>query len=116
MFRVAVDTREFLELTREALFTLGRAPSGMLEILRDKAAEERAADPYTNRTGNLRASTFAAWVEQGPSEYSVEYGARTFYASFVNARGYMVIDEIIPEAQAAVDAYLERESAALSRI
>lgn len=116
MFRLKVDISEVVALTREGISTLGSSPARMLELLREKAAEERATHLYQNRTGNLEASTFGAWVEQGPNEYSVEFGARTFYASYVDNRGLTRVHELAGEAEIELDFMLDADAERLSRL
>jgi hypothetical protein len=108
--RAKVDISEVTALTREALASLGRAPTEMLGILREKAAEERDTHAYQNRTGNLEASTFASEIYREGDDERVEFGARTFYAGFVNKRGLMQVDELEQQAETEIDFLLDSEA------
>lgn len=101
--RVIVDASEVHSLTAAAEQVLGTSGERMHAILESAAADERASHDYTNRTHNLEDSTFATELEGSADEQSVEIGARTFYASFVEARGFQDIELKIADAEVAIE-------------
>ena len=73
----------------ERFLSEGRREVGeYLQDLGDRAAEQNRRDgDYTDRTGNLRASNFADGNEEG-----MVLGNTAEYASYVESKGYNVID------------------------
>jgi hypothetical protein len=76
-----------------------QAVQQMKALLDGKAKEERDTHEYNNRTGDLEASTYAGDIIATATGHEVEFGARMFYAEFVNARGLMRVDELAEEAR-----------------
>lgn len=107
--RVRVDVGGIDEVTRKALRSIRRAPREMQRILARKAAIERRTHEYQNRTHNLEDSTFASEVRKEGDKHIVEFGARTFYSSYVDNRGLMRLHEFAAEAETEIDYYLDGE-------
>lgn len=112
--KVKVDVLEVHDLTREAVRRLDAAPSNMKRILDGAAAKERASHTYQNRTGDLERGTQAGPIEGTGDAYFVQLMADTEYASYVNARGYMRIDEFAREAEREIETDLLFDAGILS--
>ena len=78
----------------------------MAEIAEDAAEELRNTDPYTDRTGDLRASTQAI-PAIGGSESGVTLEMGEHYASYVNRRGFSRWDEVSKAAREEILAEAE---------
>jgi hypothetical protein len=113
---VELDLTEVHALTREATRSLDRVPQVMKATL-DRAADQEARDhAYQNRTGFLEASTYASAVEESGDEAVVELAARMDYASYVNNRGLMRIDERAAEAATELEYAFEGEAVRLGSL
>lgn len=114
MFRV--DVSEVLDLTRAADEALDRT----LPIMRGAVALnleiERQGHPYRNRTGNLERSTIS-YDSADPRDRQIEVVAEMgmHYASFVNERGYSLIDDVMRNADEEIDNRLRQEAQKLAR-
>ena len=115
--RVQVDLSQVQTMTREATKALGhaRVERAMFEAVAPYAELERNSHAYTNRTGFLEASTLVKALDV--SDPAVEFVAGPFapnpngsmaYASYVNARGLMNIDDLAKQADGAVSKALEK--------
>lgn len=113
---VEVDFSEVVALTRAAERTLGDVPEDMKRTLDAAARQERRTHQYRNRTGNLEDSTFATEIREGVDEVSVEIGARTHYASYVDNRGLMRIRELTDRATGEIDYKFIGDADALGRM
>jgi len=106
-----LDISEVLALTREAVRSLETAqPKEVKRILDRAAADERRTHAYRNRTGWLEKSTFAADLDAPTDGWSFELGARMHYASYVDNRGLMRIDEKAAKAATEIEYYLDGEA------
>jgi hypothetical protein len=113
---ITVDISEVIALTRAAERTLGDVGDDMKKILDAAAREERRTHQYRNRTRNLEESTFATEVRGDGDEVSVEIGARTHYASYVDNRGLMRIRELTERAATEIDYRFEGDADALGKL
>lgn len=102
MFRI--DASDVYEFQDEADEVLDRT----LPIMRGAVAlnleQERKGHPYRNRTRNLERSTIsydAADPRQDPILVVAEMGME--YASFVNERGYSLIDLVMKNAAEEIE-------------
>jgi len=75
-----------------------RAVQTMQRTVARAAADERRTHAYQNRTGDLEASTQASEVISAGDVDAVTLSADMPYASYVNDRGLMRIDERAEEA------------------
>ncbi len=111
-----IDISDVLALEAEALESLEvRQPREMKSILDVAARETVAQRGYTNRTGDLSASTFASEDEDSSGDVSIELAARVEYASYVQNLGLMPIEEMADAAEAALAGYFADEAAKLGR-
>lgn len=92
------------QATRAELKNIDRA---MRRFAAEAAEYERSNHTYKNRTGNLQRSTKGIVTKDGAS-FEVCLVAGMEYASYVNARGYMVIDYAAKMMEANIDSYLSR--------
>lgn len=113
---VGVDMIDVFELTREAKSALGRVPRDMKRALDRAAREERRTHEYKNRTRNLEESTFAGELIEGQDEASVEYGARTHYASYVDNRGLTRVRGLAERADAELQYKFDGDADALGKM
>lgn len=114
MFKL--DITEVLDLTREADIALDRT----LPIMRGAVALnldiERQGHPYRNRTGNLQRSTISYdAADPRDREITVVAEMGMSYASFVNDRGYSLIDDVMRNAGEEIENRLEQEAEKLAR-
>lgn len=94
-----VDISEVITAEQAAVRHLEReVPREMYRIARQAASDERRGHTYQNRTGNLERSTQATEPVDSGDTVQVDLIAGTEYASYVNARGYMIIDETAARA------------------
>lgn len=106
-----LDISEVLATERAAIRHLEReVPREMHRIVADAAQTERREHTYQNRTGNLERSTKATEAMATDNSAQVDLIAGTEYASFVNARGYMVIDEVAERAEQEIEYFLDGAS------
>lgn len=110
LVKIEVDMSEVQSLTREANASFRRQRSQFKRILDAHAADARRTHAYRNRTFNLERSTFASEIEGDAAEFSSEFGARVFYSSFVERRGYQNIDGHAREAEVEIDYMLDGEA------
>lgn len=114
--RVRIDS-DVDGMTKAAIKALGHAKieRAMFEAVAPYAEQERQSHAYTNRTGYLEASTVVKAYDI--SDPAVEFVAGPFapnpngsmaYASYVNARGLMNIDNLAKQAEGAVAKALEK--------
>jgi hypothetical protein len=107
MYRI--DSSDVFAFEREADAVLDRT----LPIMRGAVAlnlqQERRGHLYRNRTGNLERSTIsydAADPRQDPFAVIAEMGMS--YASYVNDRGYSLIDLVMKNAAEEIQNRLEQ--------
>lgn len=106
-----LDISEVVALTREATRSLeDRQPRQFHRIIERAASTERRTHPWRNRTYHLEQSTFATELQKTSDGYEVELGARTFYASFVDNRGFMRLPQLAERAALEIDYYLDGEA------
>lgn len=110
---VRVDITEVQDLTARATESFERQFAQMREVLEGKAAEERATHEYQNRSHNLEDSTKVEDIEESASTAEYDLVAGMDYASFVNRRGLMRIDDLAAEADTEIQYLLEGEAEAL---
>lgn len=112
-----LDISEVIALTREAERSLEqKQPREFHRIIERAAATERRTHPWRNRTYHLEQSTFATELRKNSDGYEVELGARTFYASFVDDRGFMRLPQLAERAAIEIDYYLDGEAERLSSL
>lgn len=114
--RVTIDLSSLHASSSAAIKALSHAnvEKAMFNAVAPYAEQERRSHAYTNRTGYLEASTLVkAWDVSDPG---VEFVAGPFapnpkgsmaYASYVNNRGLMQIDQLAQQATGAVVIALE---------
>jgi hypothetical protein len=114
--RVTIDLSSLQASSAAAIKALshGNVERAMFNAVAPFAEQERRSHAYQNRTGYLEASTVVkAWDISDPA---VEFVAGPFapnpkgsmaYASFVNNRGLMQIDQLATQATGAVVVALE---------
>jgi len=83
----------------------------MQRRLAEAAKVERATHAYNNRTGNLEASTQASEVRETGDAVEVTLVAEMPYASYVNDRGLMTIDDSAAAAATDIDFILDATAA-----
>lgn len=105
-----IDSSDVYVFEREADAVLDRT----LPIMRGAVAlnldQEKHGHPYRNRTGNLERSTIsydAADPRQDPIVVIAEMGME--YASYVNERGYSLIDLVMRNAAEEIENRLRLE-------
>jgi hypothetical protein len=105
---VRIDISDVLAHEREA----DRALDMTLPIMRGEVALnlaiEKQGHPYRNRTTSLERSTLcydSADPRRQPIEVFAEMGM--YYASYVNDRGYSLIDDVMRNAADAIQRRLE---------
>jgi hypothetical protein len=109
--QIKVDVSDVHALTVAAEKSLTqKQPAGMKKILDAAAVEARQSHTYQNRTHHLEDSTFASEIDHGADDVSIEFGAREYYASFVERRGYQRVNEIAQEAETTLEYFLEGEA------
>jgi hypothetical protein len=79
----------------------------MHRILQDAANDAARDHAYRNRSGDLTAQTNANVVSNSEDETVVDLVADTPYASFVNARGLMTIDQHAELAEGLIELEFE---------
>lgn len=90
--------------TKQELKNIDRA----MRRFADQAAQyEKQNHTYKNRTGNLERSTKGVVSKSGDT-FEVSLIAGMDYASYVNARGFMVIDYAAQMMEANIEDYLSR--------
>ena len=90
---VKVDLSDMLKMSENARKFLKRVPMIILGRLMRHATMARNRHRYQNRTYHLQQSTFARGpVTQGADATMSEFGARTHYAGYVEARGFQDIE------------------------
>jgi hypothetical protein len=107
--KLVVDTSAAEALAKKAEESFAAQRDGMLAILEAASHEVQDEHTYQNRTGNLELSTQAVRREQSTDGTTVTLEAGMDYASYVNRRGLMTIDERASEAEQAVEFYFEGE-------
>jgi hypothetical protein len=95
--------------------TYERAVTQMQRTVASAAREERQTHGYQNRTGDLEASTQASEVMSVGDTDVVTLQADTSYASYVNDRGLMRLDELAATAGEELE-YLFDGVAATARV
>jgi hypothetical protein len=114
---VKVDMSDVVSETRDAIKALSHASveRAMFEAVAPFAEQARRSHGYQNRTGYLEASTLVKALDV--SDPAVEFVAGPFapnpkgsmaYASYVNDRGLMNIDDLSARAVPAVKRALEK--------
>ena len=90
---VKVDLSDMLKMSENARSFLKRVPMIINRRLVKEANLARSHHRYQNRTRRLQQSTFARGpVTQGADTTMSEFGARTHYAGYVEARGFQDIE------------------------
>lgn len=111
-----VDISEVLMTERDAVRSLERdQPREMHRIIERAAREERRTHAYRNRTGRLERNTVATDPITTDDGLQIDLAADTEYASYVNMRGLMQIDELAQRAEEEIEFYLEGEVEKLNR-
>lgn len=100
MFELSIG--DLVAFNEEAERTIAKDLREMHRIVESKARMERADHAYRNRTYRLERSTFAT-VPTFSGDVEVELGARMYYASYVNNRGLMRIDERARRAETEIE-------------
>jgi hypothetical protein len=94
-----LDISEVLATERAAHRHLDReVPREMRRVLAQAATDERRSHEYQNRTGDLERSTKATDPIVSDDEVHVDLVASMPYASYVNTRGLMQIDDLAKDA------------------
>lgn len=91
-----VDLSDLNRVHRRAERQLGRTAPTMLAIAKRGAQQIRDGDTYQDRTGNLRAATKAFILRDDSSVRIVVLGMFQLYASFVERRGFSIINRVGP--------------------
>lgn len=113
---VKVDTSDCHRATRAAERSIeGTIPRGVDKILKRAAAGERSGHAYTNRTGNLELHTIGG-ADPSPGGFEGTLEAGEEYASYVNAKGLMKIDQQAAKATVEIEALIVAESDAISDV
>lgn len=103
-----LDISEVLATERAAIRHLEREmPREMHRIVAQAAADERRSHGYQNRTGDLERSTRATEPVVTDDSVQVDLVAGMEYASYVNTRGLMTIDEAAERAGNEIEFYLD---------
>jgi len=103
-----LDISEVIAAERAAIRHLEHEiPREMHRIASDAATEEQRGHTYQNRTGDLERSTKATAPETSSDETRVDLVAEMPYASYVNTRGYMVIDEAADHAATEMEFFFD---------
>lgn len=103
-----VDISEVLATERAAVRHLEReVPREMHNIVARAAQDERRGHTYQNRTGDLERSTKATEPVTSANSVQVDLVAGMDYASYVNTRGYMMIDEVAARADEEIEFFLD---------
>jgi len=106
-----LDISDVLAAERAAIRHLEReVPREMHRIVADAAQTERREHTYQNRTGDLERATKATETVITDDVVQVSLVAEEEYASFVNKRGYMVIDESAQQAELEIEYFLDGAS------
>jgi DNA topoisomerase VI subunit B len=113
---VGVDMIDVHEITREARSKLGAVPREMKRTLDRVAREERRTHKYQNRTRYLEESTFASEASEGSDEVSVEFGARTHYASYLADKWLSRVRELAAQAETELEYHFEGDAEALGNM
>jgi len=105
---VKVDISQVIETERAAVKHLEReVPQQMLRIAKQAATDERRGHSYQNRTGDLQRSTQATEVRADENAVEIDLVAGMEYASHVNRRGYMIIDETAARAAQEMEFFFD---------
>ncbi len=105
---MSLDISEVLATERAAERHLDReVPREMHRIVAQAARDERRGHDYQNRTGDLERSTVATEPVTNDDTVQVDLVAGMQYASYVNARGLMGIDELAQQAEQEIEYYLD---------
>lgn len=100
--KVEVDMDKVRELVRKAERGLKRTSNELYKAAERGGRNARAKHEYENRTGDLERSTFAVTLASGTDKGVVELAARTYYAKYVAAKGYLSLER---PKQIAIDAF-----------
>lgn len=104
-----IDLSDLRETHREAVRALDQTLPVMRGAVALNLAIEKGGHPYQNRTTNLERSTIwydAADPKMDPFSVYAEMGM--FYASFVNERGYSLIDSVMKNAAEEIETRLNQ--------
>ena len=103
MLEIDADMADFIAFLKAGEKAMERVDANILNIAEQGAQRLRSTDPYTNRTGELRANT-RAMGRTGVT--TLEMGM--FYASFVNKLGYSNFDEVAAFVEDQVDRGIDK--------
>lgn len=98
-----VDLSDVRKLTKRADKFLGDVDADMRDVVEDAAADLRANDPYTNRTGFLRTSTQGEMQRFDGNEIEATMAMGMPYASFVIAKGWSDWQDEVEDAERRMD-------------
>lgn len=108
---VKVDISEVLATERAAVRHLEReVPKAMERAVKQAATDERRGHSYQNRTGDLQRSTQATEPVTTDNIAQVDLVAGMDYASYVNRRGFMIIDETAQRAANEIEFFFDGAS------
>lgn len=96
---LTVDISDVRALTKRADKNLGDVDADMRDVVEGAAAELRANDPYTNRTGFLRTSTQGEMQRFDGNEIEATMAMGMPYASFVINLGYSDWEDQVEDAE-----------------
>lgn len=103
----AVDISEVLELERYAIREIDATYDHLIGVTEKQIAKEKRGHPYQSRTHNMERTTVATVHGATPDGGVCTMEIGVPYASYVNERGYSLIDEVAAEAERLHQEYLE---------
>jgi hypothetical protein len=114
MYQVDVDFDALDAQADEADASLTAQFDEIQRLVDEAAEEERSTDTYQNRTGNLREGTVSIEVYRDDDGIEIQFTAMADYASYVNDKGSMRIDELAAETDTIIQFYLDSEAERLA--
>lgn len=105
-----VDLSDVRRMHRRAERQLGRTATAMLTIAERGAQQIRDGDTYQDRTGDLRAATKAFILRDDSALRAVVLGMFQSYASFVERRGFSIINRVGPRVARIIERKFLRDA------
>lgn len=108
------DISEVLALEAYAIREIDRTYDNLIKVTEQEIRKEKRGHPYQNRTGNMERTTVATVHGATPDGGVCTMQIGVPYASYVNERGFSLIDRVAAEADRRHREYLEEVAAEIA--